>query len=89
MSGAAIGLITAVTSVLGTVAVTIWRGRGSGPETQATLVGASDLLMGRMLTRIERLESRVERLEQENDAYHRLYGPLPAGAVPPPTSKET
>jgi uncharacterized protein YlxW (UPF0749 family) len=67
---------TVLTVLTGTL-VTSWNQRRHSPSGQASLMGASDLLLSQLQNRLNSLESRVSTLEKENDAYHRLYGPLP------------
>lgn len=61
-----------------TFAVTIYKARRTGPESQVAIITVSDKLLTQLQTRIDKLEQRVTILETENDRYHRLYGPLPA-----------
>lgn len=65
-------------TVAGGFVATAWSQRRRSPQSQTMLMGASDLLLTQMQTRLVALEHRVEVLEKENDSYHRLYGPLPA-----------
>ncbi len=67
---------TALTIVIGGL-VTVYNSRNSSPQIQATLVEAADGLITQFQIRLAALELRVGHLESENDAYHRLYGPLP------------
>jgi uncharacterized protein YceH (UPF0502 family) len=58
-------------------AVSLYRSRINAPDNQIEALTASDNLIGRLETRIDKLEQRVEAMEEELDRYYALYGPLP------------
>jgi len=59
-------------------AITLYRARLNGADNQINSLTASDNLIGRLETRIDKLEQRVEAMEAELDRYYALYGPLPS-----------
>ena len=67
----------AMISTVITSAITLYRARLNGPDNQINSLTASDKLIGRLETRIDKLEERVEAMEVELDRYYALYGPLP------------
>ena len=67
----------AMISTVITSAITLYRARLNGPDNQINSLTASDKLIGRLETRIDKLEERVEAMEVELDRYYDLYGPLP------------
>ena len=67
---------TSLTVVIGAI-VTVWNSRKASPQAQATLGDGYNALLTQVQARLIALEARVTHLEFENDAYHRLYGPLP------------
>lgn len=67
---------TAITVLVGGF-VTVYNSRKSSPQAQATLGEGYNALLTQVQLRLAALELRVAQLERENDAYHRLYGPLP------------
>ncbi len=77
MSEAAYLFLGTALTVAVTAFVTIWGQRRRSPGTASTLLGGADMLLTQLQTRLISLEARVATLERENDAYHRLYGPLP------------
>lgn len=68
----------AMISAFITSAITLYRARLNGPDNQINSLTASDKLIGRLETRIDKLEERVEAMEVELDRYYALYGPLPS-----------
>lgn len=70
--------IGAMISTVITSAITLYRARLNGPDNQINSLTASDKLIGRLETRIDKLEERVEAMEAELDRYYALYGPLPS-----------
>ena len=68
----------AMISAVITSAITLYRARLNGPDNQINSLTASDKLIGRLETRIDKLEERVEAMEVELDRYYALYGPLPS-----------
>ena len=56
----------AMISTVITSAITLYRARFNGPDTQINSLTASD-----------KLEERVQAMEAELDQYYALYGPLP------------
>ena len=77
MSEALASLLAAVLTAAGAVISTAWFKRRRSPHTQLSILSGADLLLTQLQHRVEKLELRVETLERENDAYLRLYGPLP------------
>lgn len=70
-------IIVGAVSVLATAIATFWHKRSDGPEASAQMITASSLILAQLQDRIAVLEGRVEKLEEENEEYHRLFGPLP------------
>ena len=70
-------IIAGLVSVVVTAGATLWHKRADGPDASAQMVTASSLILAQLQERIAVLEERVEKLEDENMAYHRLFGPLP------------
>ena len=68
----------AMISTIITSAITLYRARLNGADNQINSLTASDKLIGRLETRIDKLEERVEAMEVELDRYYALYGPLPS-----------
>ena len=68
----------AMISTVINAAITLYRGRLNGADNQISSLTASDNLIGRLETRIDKLEQRVEAMEAELDRYYALYGPLPS-----------
>ena len=64
-------------TVIATLIGTAYAQRRKSPTSTATIGGAYDSLLTQLQLRLVALEARVATLEYENDAYHRLYGPLP------------
>ena len=77
MTVAELVLLLGGLSSLAAIGVTAWRVRRDGPEAGAQLVTASSLLLAQLQRRISALEERLDYAIAENDAYERLYGPLP------------
>lgn len=67
----------AMISTIITSAITLYRARLNGADNQINSLTASDKLIGRLETRIDKLEERVVLMETELDRYYALYGPLP------------
>jgi hypothetical protein len=67
----------AVISTVVSSSISLYRSRINGPDNQIEALTASDKLIGRLETRIDKLEERVEAMEAELDRYYALYGPLP------------
>ncbi len=84
MSIAIATLLAAALTAAAATASTLWAKRRGGPDAHLATITASTMLMAQLQTRlasqdarIALLEERVAHLEEENTAYHRLYGPLP------------
>ena len=67
----------AMISTIISSAITLYRARLNGPDNQINSLTASDKLIGRLETRIDKLDQRVEAMEAELDRYYALHGPLP------------
>ena len=67
----------AMISTIITSAITLYRARLNGADNQINSLTASDKLIGRLETRIDKLEERVVLMETELDRYYALYGQLP------------
>ncbi len=67
----------AFASTIVTVAVPLWRGRRSSPDSTSMILTASATYFHSLHERLSELESRVAFLEVENRAYFSLHGALP------------
>jgi hypothetical protein len=67
----------AFASTVVTVAVPMWRGRRTGPDSTAVILTASATYFNSLHDRLSELEARVAFLEAENRAYFVEHGPLP------------
>jgi|GEM_PF-4389658 len=77
MSEAVWVFLGAVISTIISSSISLYRSRLNGASNQIEALTASDNLIGRLETRIDKLEERVKAMEAELDRYHVLYGPLP------------
>lgn len=66
----------ALLSSIGTLILTMYRQRNSGPEMQEVLSGATDLLIHQLSRRIEVLEARLEIVERDNAKYRARFGAI-------------
>jgi len=78
MSEAVWVFLGAVISTIISSSISLYRSRLNGASNQIEALTASDNLIGRLETRIDKLEERVKAMEAELDRYHALYGPLPS-----------
>jgi len=67
----------AFASTVITVAVPVWRGRRSGPDSTSLILTASATYFNSLHERLSELEARVAFLEAENREYFTVHGPLP------------